>query len=118
MTKTMTIEEAIAQLTATKPHQLNTPETMALAAAMLLKGPIYLSGLMQSVPEGFLLSDTTANSALKSLEEGKITEDYWEKTEGKGRPRRMYKLADGADVGPIAALNVCGGAVGGSIDAS
>lgn len=35
MTKTMTIEEAITQLTTTKPHRLIIPETMALAATML-----------------------------------------------------------------------------------
>jgi hypothetical protein len=111
MTTTITIEQAIKDLKATKPHQLNLPEAMAFAVVQAQEGPIYLSGFMASAKPGFPMSDTIAHAALKSLEEDGAIEGYWEKAEGRGRPRRMYRLVDGADVGPIAALDVCGGGV-------
>jgi Transcriptional regulator PadR-like family len=110
MTKTMTIEEAIDQLE--NPNRyLSVPEAIAFAAAHLEKGPVYFSGLMAAAPKGFALSDTIAKSALVSMEAAGLLTDYWEKVEERGRPRRMYKLVDGANVSPIAALNVCGGGV-------
>lgn len=90
MTKTMTIEEAIGQLKTPKVHQLSLPEAMAFAIVQAQQGPIYLSGFMASAKPGFPMSDTIAHAALKSLEEDGAIEGYWEKAEGKGRPRRMY----------------------------
>jgi hypothetical protein len=109
MTTTITIEQAIESLKATKPHQLNLPEAMAFAVVQAQEEPIYLSGFMASVKPGFPMSDTIAHAALKSLEQDGLIEGYWQKAEGRGRPRRMYKLVNGADVSAIAALDVCGG---------
>ena len=111
MTKTMTIEEAVGRLKQPKDHQLNLAEAMAFAVVQVQEGPVYFSGLMAAAKPGFPLSDTIAHAALKSLEDDGAVEGYWEKVEGRGRPRRMYKLVKGANVGPIAALNVCGGGV-------
>ena len=110
MTKTMSIDTAIAQLQ-TAPRQLKTAEAMALIAAQLLHHPVYLSGITAAVPEGFALSDTIALSAIQSLEKEGAIDGVWQKVEGVGRPRRMYHLRDVAKVKAIALLNVCGGGV-------
>lgn len=38
------------------------------------------------------LSDTVLYNAIKFLEVEQAITGYWQKLEGKGRPRRMYKL--------------------------
>ena len=107
--KTMSIEAAIEHLK-NAPRQLSTPEAMAFAAARLLHGPVYYSGLRQSVPEGFAMSSAAAGAALLSLEKYGAIESRWEE-EGarRGCPRRLYNLVEGADVRAIAALDICGG---------
>ncbi|NJM67101.1 MAG: helix-turn-helix transcriptional regulator [Acaryochloris sp. RU_4_1] len=40
----------------------------------------------------YRLSDTVLYSALKFLEDEGVIRGYWQKVEGRGRPRRMYEL--------------------------
>lgn len=41
----------------------------------------------------YRLSDTVLYSALKFLEDEKAIAGYWKKVEGRGRPRRMYRVS-------------------------
>jgi DNA-binding PadR family transcriptional regulator len=41
----------------------------------------------------YRLSDTVLYSALKFLEDEGVVRGYWQKVEGRGRPRRMYEVA-------------------------
>ncbi len=43
----------------------------------------------------YRLSDTVLYSALKFLEDEEILEGYWQKVDGRGRPRRMYQIKEG-----------------------
>jgi DNA-binding PadR family transcriptional regulator len=61
----------------------------------LLKADSYGTGLIRQLEEdypGYRLSDTLLYKVLKFLEEEKFITDYV-KSEGRGRPRRMFKLA-------------------------
>jgi DNA-binding PadR family transcriptional regulator len=40
----------------------------------------------------YRLSDTVLYSALKFLEDETVIEGYWQRVEGRGRPRRMYQV--------------------------
>ena len=40
----------------------------------------------------YRLSDTVLYGALKFLEDENAIDGYWKKVEGRGRPRRMYRL--------------------------
>lgn len=42
----------------------------------------------------YRLSDTVLYGALKFLEQEKVIVGYWQKVEGRGRPRRMYQVAE------------------------
>lgn len=53
--------------------------------------------LCQEYP-GYRLSDTVLYSALKFLEEEESIDGYWQKVEGRGRPRRMYSLNPNARI--------------------
>jgi DNA-binding PadR family transcriptional regulator len=43
----------------------------------------------------YRLSDTLLYSALKFLEDEEILDCYWQKMDGRGRPRRMYQIKEG-----------------------
>lgn len=47
--------------------------------------------LMEQHYEHLRLSDTILYAALKFLEEEELVSGYWQKLEGRGRPRRMYQ---------------------------
>lgn len=42
----------------------------------------------------YRLSDTVLYGALKFLEQETVIVGYWQKVEGRGRPRRMYQIAE------------------------
>ncbi len=48
--------------------------------------------LMEQEYENLRISDTILYTALKFLEEEELVSGYWQKLEGRGRPRRMYRL--------------------------
>jgi DNA-binding PadR family transcriptional regulator len=43
----------------------------------------------------YRLSDTVLYSALKFLEDEEVLDGYWQKVDGRGRPRRMYQIKEG-----------------------
>jgi DNA-binding PadR family transcriptional regulator len=78
------------------PTYLNKEQAVCYILSVLLHGDSYGTELMSHLEEKFptyRLSDTVLYSALIFLEKEAITIPYWQKTEGRGRPRRMYSLA-------------------------
>lgn len=64
--------------------------------SVLLEGESYGSGLIKKLEyeeSYYRLSDTVLYAALKFLEDEGAIAGYWQKGEGRGRPRRMYQLS-------------------------
>jgi DNA-binding PadR family transcriptional regulator len=77
--------------------QLVKEVAVCYVLAMLLeKGDLYGTALVQWLEVNYpryRLSDTVLYTALKFLEEEQaVIEGYWQKAEGRGRPRRMYTI--------------------------
>jgi DNA-binding PadR family transcriptional regulator len=63
---------------------------------LLERGDSYGTALIQFLETDhglYRLSDTVLYSALKFLEDEAVIEGYWQRVEGRGRPRRMYQVA-------------------------
>jgi DNA-binding PadR family transcriptional regulator len=66
-----------------------------ILAVLLEYGDSYGTALIQRIEQDsdlYRLSDTVLYSALKFLEDEKVIDGYWQKVEGRGRPRRMYQV--------------------------
>jgi DNA-binding PadR family transcriptional regulator len=66
-----------------------------ILAVLLDHGDSYGTALIQRIEQDsdlYRLSDTVLYSALKFLEDEKVIDGYWQKVEGRGRPRRMYQV--------------------------
>jgi DNA-binding PadR family transcriptional regulator len=66
-----------------------------ILAVLLEHGDSYGTALIQQIEQDsalYRLSDTVLYSALKFLEDEKVIDGYWQKVEGRGRPRRMYQV--------------------------
>jgi DNA-binding PadR family transcriptional regulator len=66
-----------------------------ILAVLLEHGDSYGTALIQRIEQDsdlYRLSDTVLYSALKFLEDEKVIDGYWQKVEGRGRPRRMYQV--------------------------
>ncbi len=78
------------------PIYLSKEVAVCYILSVLLKyGDSYGTALIQRIEEDsslYRLSDTVLYSALKFLEDEKVVEGYWQKVEGRGRPRRMYQI--------------------------
>jgi DNA-binding PadR family transcriptional regulator len=64
-------------------------------SVLLERGDSYGTALIQSLETDhglYRLSDTVLYSALKFLEDETVIEGYWQRVEGRGRPRRMYQV--------------------------
>ncbi len=64
-------------------------------AVLLQQGDSYGTALIQCVESqypAYRLSDTVLYSALKFLEDETVIHGYWKKVEGRGRPRKMYRI--------------------------
>ncbi|MEG3877635.1 helix-turn-helix transcriptional regulator [Microcoleus sp. herbarium7] len=75
---------------------LSQEQAVCYVLHTLLTGDVYGTGLINALEKDFpqyRLSDTILYSALQFLDNEGITIAYWKKVEGRGRPRRMYKLA-------------------------
>jgi DNA-binding PadR family transcriptional regulator len=62
---------------------------------LLERGDSYGTALIQFLETDhglYRLSDTVLYSALKFLEDETVIEGYWQRVEGRGRPRRMYQV--------------------------
>ncbi|MEM6839183.1 MAG: PadR family transcriptional regulator [Cyanobacteria bacterium P01_C01_bin.120] len=77
------------------PIYLNKELAVCYVLAVLLRQDSYGTELIQKLAKDFSdyrLSDTVLYSALKFLEDQSAIDGYWKKVEGRGRPRRMYRL--------------------------
>lgn len=77
------------------PIYLNKELAVCYVLSILLQQDSYGTELIHQLShtcQGYRLSDTVLYSALKFLEEAAAVEGYWQKVEGRGRPRRMYSL--------------------------
>jgi DNA-binding PadR family transcriptional regulator len=66
-----------------------------ILAVLLEHGDSYGTALIHRIEQDsslYRLSDTVLYSALKFLEDEKVIDGYWQKVEGRGRPRRMYQV--------------------------
>lgn len=77
------------------PIYLNKELAVCYVLAVLLQQDSYGTELIQKLTDTYAdyrLSDTVLYSALKFLEDQQSIDGYWKKVEGRGRPRRMYRL--------------------------
>jgi DNA-binding PadR family transcriptional regulator len=77
------------------PLFLNQELAACYVIFFLLKGDSYGTELIQLLERDYptyRLSDTVLYSALKFLEDEGMITGYWKKVEGRGRPRRMYRI--------------------------
>jgi DNA-binding PadR family transcriptional regulator len=82
-----------------EPQRLQLVKEVAVCyvlAMLLEKGDLYGTALVQWLEMNYpkyRLSDTVLYAALKFLEEEQaVIEGYWQKAEGRGRPRKMYTI--------------------------
>ncbi len=77
------------------PIYINKELAVCYVLAVLLQQDSYGTELIQKLAAlyaDYRLSDTVLYSALKFLEDQNAIDGYWKKVEGRGRPRRMYRL--------------------------
>jgi DNA-binding PadR family transcriptional regulator len=77
------------------PVYLNKELAVCYVLTVLLQQDSYGTELIQQLTQvytDYRLSDTVLYSALKFLEDQQAIDGYWKKVEGRGRPRRMYRL--------------------------
>lgn len=77
------------------PIYLTKELAVCYVLSVLVRGESYGTELIQLIETdypAYRLSDTVLYSALKFLEEEQAIAGYWKKVEGRGRPRRMYRV--------------------------
>ncbi|MEM6437507.1 MAG: PadR family transcriptional regulator [Cyanobacteria bacterium P01_D01_bin.115] len=77
------------------PIYLNKELAVCYVLAVLLQQDSYGTELIKKLASNYhdyRLSDTVLYSALKFLEVQEAIDGYWQKVDGRGRPRRMYRL--------------------------
>jgi DNA-binding PadR family transcriptional regulator len=77
------------------PLYLNQELAVCYILAVLMDGDSYgteLISRLEKDSDTFRLSDTVLYSAIKFLEGSGMISGYWKKVEGRGRPRRMYRI--------------------------
>lgn len=77
------------------PTYLSQELAVCYVLSVLVQGESYGTELIQRLESEYplyRLSDTVLYSALKFLEDEKAIAGYWKKVEGRGRPRRMYRV--------------------------
>jgi hypothetical protein len=77
------------------PVYLNKELAVCYVLAVLVRHDSYGTELIHAIEKdypNYRLSDTVLYSALKFLENQAAIMGYWKKVEGRGRPRRMYRL--------------------------
>jgi DNA-binding PadR family transcriptional regulator len=77
------------------PIYLNKELAVCYVLAVLMQQDSYGTELIQLLAQrypDYRLSDTVLYGALKFLEDEAAIDGYWKKVEGRGRPRRMYRL--------------------------
>jgi DNA-binding PadR family transcriptional regulator len=77
------------------PTYLSQELAVCYVLSILLQGESYGTELIERLESEFplyRLSDTVLYNALKFLEDKKGITSYWQKVQGRGRPRRMYHV--------------------------
>lgn len=77
------------------PVYLNKELAVCYVLSVLTRHDSYGTELIHVIEQdypNYRLSDTVLYSALKFLENQAAIMGYWKKVEGRGRPRRMYRL--------------------------
>lgn len=77
------------------PIYLSKELAVCYVLSVLARGESYGTELIQLIESeypAYRLSDTVLYSALKFLEDEQAIAGYWKKVEGRGRPRRMYRV--------------------------
>ena len=77
------------------PVYLNKELAVCYVLSVLTRHDSYGTELIHAIEQeypNYRLSDTVLYSALKFLENQAAIMCYWKKVEGRGRPRRMYRL--------------------------
>ena len=77
------------------PLYLNQELAVCYILDVLLQGDSYgteLIAKLERESSTYRLSDTVLYSAVKFLEANDTISGYWKKVEGRGRPRRMYRI--------------------------
>ncbi len=77
------------------PVYLNKELAVCYVLSVLVRHDSYGTELIHAIEHdypSYRLSDTVLYSALKFLENQAAIIGYWKKVEGRGRPRRMYRL--------------------------
>ena len=77
------------------PVYLNKELAVCYVLSVLTRHDSYGTELIHAIEQeypNYRLSDTVLYSALKFLENQAAIIGYWKKVEGRGRPRRMYRL--------------------------
>ena len=91
----MKFEDIYQFFEAPPPIYLNKELAVCYVLAVLLQQDSYGTELIQLLTQRYAdyrLSDTVLYGALKFLEDDQAIDGYWKKVEGRGRPRRMYRL--------------------------
>ncbi|MDX2239099.1 MAG: PadR family transcriptional regulator [Leptolyngbyaceae cyanobacterium bins.302] len=93
----MKLEDIYTYYQTPQPVFLNQELAVCYVLSVLLEGNSYGTELVQKIEQdypNYRLSDTVLYAALNFLEEEHCVTGYWQKVEGRGRPRRMYQLTD------------------------
>lgn len=91
----MTIEEIYRFFENPPPVYLNKELAVCYILSIFLRRDSYGTEIVELLADEYPLyriSDTVLYTALKLLQDQGIVTDYWKKVEGRGRPRRMYKI--------------------------
>ncbi|OIP70982.1 MAG: PadR family transcriptional regulator [Oscillatoriales cyanobacterium CG2_30_40_61] len=91
----MTFEQIYQFFQEPPPIYLNKELAVCYILSVLLEKDSYGTELIEQLEQEYShyrLSDTVLYSALKFLEKQATITGYWQKVEGRGRPRRMYQI--------------------------
>ena len=91
----MTFEEIYQFFQEPPPIYLNKELAVCYILSVFLQRDSYGTELIEQLEQehsNYRLSDTVLYSALKFLEKQETITGYWQKVEGRGRPRRMYQI--------------------------
>jgi DNA-binding PadR family transcriptional regulator len=95
MVKRMNFDDIYCFFRNPPPLYLNQELAVCYILDVLLEGDSYgteLIARLERESSTYRLSDTVLYSAVKFLEGSGTIAGYWKKVEGRGRPRRMYRI--------------------------
>ncbi len=95
MVKRMNFDDIYCFFRNPPPLYLNQELAVCYILDILLQGDSYgteLIARLERESSTYRLSDTVLYSAIKFLEGSGTIVGYWKKVEGRGRPRRMYRI--------------------------